>query len=90
MICIIRLDFPMPVPPLMIMDEPRVIQRLPMRLSGSFLGSKSRRSLTVTMVDWSSSVSRLVSQSSQDAAPRLVSNNRCCEVGLRHAPGRRE
>ena len=51
MICIIRDDFPIPVPPLMIMEEPRVIHRLPMRLSGSFFGSKSMRSLTVTMVD---------------------------------------
>ena len=89
MICIIRDDFPIPVPPLMIMEEPRVIHRLPMRLSGSFFGSKSMRSLTVTMVDWSSSVSRAVSQSSHEFAPRLVANNFCCD-SPRHAPGSRE
>ena len=59
-ICIMRLDFPIPVPPLMIMEEPRVSQRLPMRLSGSLSGSKLMRSLIETTVDLSSSDSREV------------------------------
>ncbi len=46
----------MPVPPDTIMEDPRVSQRLPMRLSGSFAGSKWMRSRTETMVAWSSSL----------------------------------